>query len=534
MEHVFSVGAARKRLNMSLGKRLSLSIFAILLLFLINLASYFWGSSVRREGLAALQRSVGGHLRITQIKQELDDNHKKILFFSTLKETTDDYERLADDEIKLLRDSIEKISARIRDLENFVSAESIPAYSLVSQQFANLHTTWKQFLQGYNSASVRQPNGVSLKDAYKPAVDGVEALRNKEIQAADVRATQIDKTTQLTDRINVLSFLISVFLTSTLGFLLIRYTNSSLQQLTLGVNHVAEGDLDYRIPQFSKDELGKLAASFNDMAARLSQAIEEEQRARENADQANAAKGLFLANMSHELRTPLNAIIGYSDMLSEEIKDNGKVPGKALAEDISKISIAGKHLSTLINNVLDLSKVESGKMQVNNEWFDASELIREVVSTIGTLAEQNNNTIELALLDLEPQLYADATKFRQLFFNLLSNACKFTANGHITISDRLLHKDGREFVQFLVSDTGIGMTEDQCARVFDSFVQGDQSTTKRYGGTGLGLAISRQFCQLMGGDIWVQSKVGAGTTFHIDLPLPKRQIGGFPANDMAV
>ncbi|MGI9289419.1 MAG: sensor histidine kinase [Pseudomonadales bacterium] len=508
---------------MSLGQRLALSIFAILLFFSINVASYFWGSEVRREGFSALQKSVGSQQRAAEVGQELEVNHKKILFFATLKETTDDYERLADDEIQLLHESIEKIAVRLRDLENFTSEESIPAYSLLNQHFASLHTIWKQFLQDYNAADVKEPDSIQLKDTYKLAVDSVATMRLKEIQAAAEYAIQIDKNTDLTDRINIIVFLLSIFLTSTLGFILIRYTNRSLNQLTLGVNHVAEGDLDYRIPEFSKDELGELAVSFNAMSGRLSQAIEQVQRARENADQANAAKGMFLANMSHELRTPLNAIIGYSDMLSEEIRDDSKVPGEALAADITKISVAGKHLSTLIDNVLDISKVESGKMQINNEWFDASELIHEVVSTIGPLADQNNNAIELSLVEGLSPLYADPTKFRQLFFNLLSNACKFTADGHIEISDRLVNKDERNFVRFSVSDTGIGMNEEQCGKVFESFVQADQSTTKKYGGTGLGLAISRQFCQLMGGDIWVQSEIDVGTTFYIDLPLAYEQ-----------
>ncbi len=520
---------------MNLGQRLALCIFAILLFFSINVASYFWGSEVRRAGLSALQNSVFSQLRATQVEQELNTNHKKILFFSTLKETTDDYGRLADDEIRTLRKSIKKIALLIRDLEKFVSAETIPAYSLLSQHFASLHTIWKQFLQDYNEDIATGPDSTQLTDAYKLAMDSVAILQLKEIQAADGLAIQIDTNIALTDRINVVVFLMSIFLTSTLGFILIRYTNRSLQQLTLGVNHVAEGDLDYRIPEFSKDELGELAIAFNAMSGRLSQAIEQVQRARENADQANAAKGLFLANMSHELRTPLNAIIGYSDMLSEEISENSKVPGEALAADIAKISVAGKHLSTLIDNVLDLSKVESGKMQVNNEWFDANELIHEVVSTIGSLAEQNKNTLEMDLTDQQLRMFADATKFRQLFFNLLSNACKFTANGHIKISGCLLNKNGRDFARFTIADTGIGMSKTQCARVFDSFVQADQSTTKKYGGTGLGLAISQQFCQLMHGDIWLESELDVGTTFYVDLPLAHVQVMGPPnASDCEV
>lgn len=508
---------------MSLGQRLALSIFAILLFFSINVASYFWGSKLRSEGLTALQNSVGSQLRATQVKQELEDKHKKILFFSTLKETTDDFERLAKDEIRSLRDSIEMIALQIRQLENVISEDSIPAYSLLSQHFANLHTLWKQFLLHYNTSNVSQPNSTQLTDAYQLAVSSVSALQSKETQVADKYAVQMDKNIAVTDRINIIAFLSSIFLTSSLGFILIRYTNRSLSQLMLGVHHVAEGDLEYRIPEFSKDELGELAVAFNAMSGRLSQAIDQVQRAKENADQANAAKGMFLANMSHELRTPLNAIIGYSDMLSEEIKEDGNVAGEVLAPDIAKIAVAGKHLSTLIDNVLDLSKVESGKMQVNNEWFDATELIGEVVSTISPLADQNNNTIVLALLDELAPLYADATKFRQLFFNLLSNACKFTNTGRITISSSLIDRAGLGFVQFSVNDTGIGMNEEQCEKVFESFVQADQSTTKKYGGTGLGLAISRQFCQLMGGDIRVQSEPDVGTTFYIDLPLAHQQ-----------
>lgn len=251
---------------------------------------------------------------------------------------------------------------------------------------------------------------------------------------------------------------------------------------------------------------------------RLQQAKKEAQDAQRAAETANQAKSAFLANMSHELRTPLNAIIGYSEMLEEEAADQGY---EDFIVDLKKIRWAGQHLLDIINDILDLSKIEAGKMDLFIESFMVSDLVDDVVATVIPLMEKNQNSLKVNYADLG-LMHADKTKMRQVLFNLLSNAAKFTEQGTISLEVEREKRDGRKpgeaWLVFAVSDTGIGMTAQQVAELFRPFTQADASTTRKYGGTGLGLTISRHFCRMMGGDITVQSEPGQGSTFTVYLP----------------
>jgi len=246
--------------------------------------------------------------------------------------------------------------------------------------------------------------------------------------------------------------------------------------------------------------------------ARLFREIEDKSRQLEAADRH---KSEFLANMSHELRTPLNAIIGYSEMLQEDAADLG---ADQFTDDLKKINGAGKHLLELINAVLDLSKIEAGKMELYLESFDVATLVRDIGAVIPPLAAKNTNRLEVSCPGTIGTMRADLTKVRQALFNLLSNACKFTDHGRVTLAVSREPSGDQEWLRFSVSDTGIGMTPEQLARLFEAFSQADAATTRKYGGTGLGLALSRRLCRMMGGDVTVESESGRGSTFTIRLP----------------
>jgi len=258
---------------------------------------------------------------------------------------------------------------------------------------------------------------------------------------------------------------------------------------------------------------GGTVAVYSDITELRQQNLELEE-ARELSEVANRTKSQFLANMSHELRTPLNAIIGYSEILQEDAADSGQ---EQIVPDLKKIEGAGRHLLGLINDILDLSKVEAGKMDVFIEDIDISSLLDEVKSIITPLVAKNGNKLEVHLAEHIGSMRTDRTKVKQCLLNVLSNASKFTQSGKLTVDVKRLETD-HPMIQIAISDTGIGMSEEQLGRLFQAFSQADASTTKKFGGTGLGLVITRHFCRLLGGDISVASRMGAGSTFTITLP----------------
>ena len=354
------------------------------------------------------------------------------------------------------------------------------------------------------------------------------------------KADQAFRTYEKAEKLGTLILIVSLAISAAIAAMLAAYTSGAiarpLEATTLIAQRVTEeSNFDLQAPVTTSDEVGLLAISINELIQRVAEYTEDLQEAKIAAEAANRSKSAFLANMSHELRTPLNAIINYSEMLQEDAQDSGS---EDFLPDLERIQTAGKHLLDMISDILDISKIEAGHVTLYLENFDVATMIEEVMTTAQPLVEKKGNSLALKIQGELGMMYADQPKVRQILLNLLSNAAKFTEGGVITIGIERMkieksrpkkkHKNNddsslsskytAQVLIFRVSDTGIGMTEEQLQQIFKPFIQADASTTRKYGGTGLGLTISQRLCQILGGEISVESQDGKGSTFTVSLP----------------
>lgn len=498
--------------RLTLRLRLLLSIIAIVVLFTTTNITYQLSSDNLNQRLDNLQNAVAGQLASATLRQQLENQQKEILVLDALRDSGN--QKLNTQEVENALDDLDMIQTQLNKLSSYPDNLSSESFQAFNNQVQDLQILWSDYYQGFNKN--QQPQIQLIKKSFSQALKVLGEFEALEIQDAEQQTLSLQRTARLTDRITLAIYLFTVLMTISLGYLLIRFTSRSLKELNTGTVEIGEGDLDYHIPVNSDDELGDLAIAFNEMSAKLRNAMAQVHQSKEKADQANRAKTNFLANMSHELRTPLNAIIGYSEMILEDYRDEKVLDEQQAIEDLQRILSSGRHLLQLINDVLDLAKIESGNMTVFNETFDCVEIIKELLKTMRPTAKKNGNTLVLETSENVPKIHNDAVKFRQLFLNLLSNACKFTSDGKITVLVTF-NQQNRHLV-FHVTDTGIGMTPSQLNRIFEAFVQADSSTSKKYGGTGLGLSICKQFVELMDGTLDVTSAQGQGTTFSVTLP----------------
>jgi signal transduction histidine kinase/DNA-binding response OmpR family regulator len=503
---------------MNLSKRIALTSSVILVFFFFTIVVFMWSTQVSREKVSQLQSVIRTQYLVVDISQQLKELNTRLKVLDAVASAQDKNELDADEQTGLLK-SVLATGNGLRVLREIAGHSIIEQLSGVEPAEVIIEQ-WKKLIS--HADETGRPVQLYSLLAFGSAFEEAETLlRNDGFLLRSLSSdlnVAIDEAEELINRVSLLVFLVSAMITLVLIYFLVRHTQSSLTQLRRGTREWSSGNLTHRIQVSGKGDLSDLGKAFNAMAEKLDSTMEQAHAERQRANKANRAKSGFLANMSHELRTPMNAIIGYSEMMLEDIEDGVELDPQEIEADLVKIHAAGKHLLGLINEVLDLSKVESGKMGLYNEQADLRQLIEDVSNTVQPLVEKYDNSLDINL-DMEDfTVCIDITKFRQIMMNLLSNAAKFTRDGNITIdANRFIDRD-IDTVAISVTDSGIGMTPAQLEMVFEEFTQADDSTTREFGGTGLGLSICKKFAELMQGRIEASSTPGVGTRFTFLVP----------------
>ena len=455
------------------------------------------GVNQRTEELIKLQRKIEAYRQV-----QLDTTTQLYSVSSAL---------LASDEATLLS-TLRQLNQFGYDVDrlHFVAKDEVELLGRFRQDYDRFVEIITQVVKLIRARRVAEARELQTTQA-APLADRLERLTNQLVNKAEadmVAGIEASKQAYENSQYVVIVFALgSIVLALVLGYAISWSLVGPVEEIEARLNQVAAGDFTQRVHVINRDELGTLAANVNRMCEELGRLYQQIEAASQNKSQ-------FLASMSHELRTPLNAIIGLTEMM---VTNAARFGTEKAMEPLQRVHRAGTHLLGLINQVLDLSKIEAGKLELNPTAVHLARLIEEVMGTARQLAEQNKNRLVVEAQENLGQLTVDPMRLRQILLNLLSNACKFTKQGEVVLRARRVVGE-RDWIELAVADSGIGMTAEQQAKLFEEFTQADASTAREYGGTGLGLAISRKLARMMGGDVTVTSEPGKGSVFTVRLP----------------